>query len=666
MIPLLGLVVGSTMAEMVPFSQRWDVQLESAQPADILDKLDLSGTKLEAVRLAAERGDQITALTALRAYYRTRFPQPNRPPKFSTADRESANAIAKHIFQWGPYQEVDYGEDLDWEQDPAGDIEWVAGIFRFYWVPVLAKAYAATGEEKYAQAFVSLTTDWIGKYPLDNWTRAHPVYTHWRGFAWLDIQTGIRAKNLCIAFKAMVHAEAFTPEFLGLLLASLYDHQVKTQNVPMGTVHNKAIFEQRGFVNTAAAFPEFKESRSWMELGLERARENLLAQVTEDGVHREWCGGYHRSVLRDAVDIMNLLEDAGIAVPEDYRQCVRLMYDFIFGIATPDLGFPMFGDTGRPLRTTNNRSSWPLYSMLEGATKLFGDPKYAALARLDPEHLPRQMSFAWPQAGHCVMRSAWCPDQIYFALHCPAPGLSAHDSPDNGTFELYGYGRWLMTDTGFYTYGHDAEARNWHRRTNVHQTLTLDGRDSRIQGKIRLWASQPCWDAVVVENEAYPDLLHRRSVWFVDRKVLVLLDEAIGTATGSLDLHFQLAVGNATIDHERRQARTQFADANVLVWADPRAPITMEDGEGWFSGEYGSRERRKVFSYRHDSPAPARFLTVLAPFKGTQPPPVSARICGDPTIGDSQVEIDVEFSGRVWRIGRHLEREEAWCRSVEH
>lgn len=54
------------------------------------------------------------------------------------------------------------------------------------------------------------------------------------------------------------------------------------------------------------------------------------------------------------------------------------------------------------------------------------------------------------------------------APHCLPPAISGHDQPDNGTFELYGYGRWLMPDTGFYTYGHDAKARAWYRQARVH------------------------------------------------------------------------------------------------------------------------------------------------------------------------------------------------------
>ena len=659
MVALLGTPILSR-AETVPYTERWDVKLRSLPPAEVLSQLDLTGPGLETAKSAADSGDRLGALRELRRYYRAKYPvaQPSaktRPDRFDDAD-----GIVRHVLQWGPYEPADYGKDINWEWDPANDIEWVAAVYRFFWSAPLANAYAATGDEKYAEAFVELTSDWIAKHPLEDRTKTHSVYTKWRGFAWLDLQTGIRATLICSAFKTLVHAEAFTPEFLEVLLASLYDHQVKTDTIPMGMVHNKAVFEQRGFVNVAHTFPEFRDAERWMKVGLDRARENLLAQVTPDGVQREWCGSYHRAVLRDAVELMQKVESAGLTVPADYRDCVRKMYYYIFAMATPDLGFPMFGDCARPLLQTNDRSRWPLYRTLIEATDLLGDPEYAARGQLDRAHLPQQLSYAFRDAGMYVMRSDWGPDQVYLALHCSPPGISGHDQRDNGTFELYAYGRWLMTDTGFYTYGHDAKARWWHRGTRVHQTLTLDGKDSQVDGKLRLWFTSPHLDALVIENQSYPDMLHRRTVWFVDRKLFVLLDEAVGKAAGTLDLHFQPAVGDTRIDPNRKLVTTGFDDANVLIWTDPAGPATLEEEEGWFAWEYGHRKARRAFRYRHASASPAAFLTLLVPYRGTKVPEVAAVFDGDHTVGEPEVRISVRAFGKTWRIGRHVTNRTAW------
>jgi len=635
--------------------------LYSLKPEQILTKLDLDKPGLESVKAAVEAGDRLVALTELREYYRLKYPLPKASAGGMRREFGVADGIVKHIFQWGPYEPADYGQKVDWEWDPRGDIEWVAAVYRFYWAAPLAEAFAATRDEKYAGAFVELASDWIEEHPLENHEKTHPVYTSWRGFAWLDIQTGIRATQICTAFRTLVHAEAFTPEFLEILLASLYDHQVKTEKIPMNRVHNKAVFEQRGFVNIAYTFQEFRDAKDWMKLALKRTHENLLAQTTSDGVQREWSGGYHLGVLRDAVEITGRMASMDIEVPADYHQRVRNMYDYIFAIATPDLGFPMFGDCGRPIPSTDDRSRWSLYSTLIKATELLDNPKYAARAKLDRANLPEQKSYAFSEAGMYVLRNDWGPNQIYFALHCSPPAISGHDQPDNGTFELYAYGRWLMPDTGFYTYGHDPKGRAWHRQTRIHQTLTLDGKDSTEAAKQLLWHTSAEFDAVVVENQSYPDLLYRRTVWFVDKSFFVLLDEAIGDAQGTLDLHFQLAVGDARINAENKSAMTAFSDANVLVWTDSSAPVSLQEEEGWFAWEYGSRTPRKAFRYQHERTAPATFLTLLVPYRGVDVPGVSAALSEDFEVGEDKVTLHVEAFGKTWRIGRSLKQQKAWC-----
>lgn len=663
----------------------WRVKFRSLPPSELLAKLNLDQPDLAVVKQATDRGDQTGAWQALLDYYRNRYPRPTDAEGVAVATPgthlnakaalaqaevqkaiQTADDVVRHVLQWGPYPPADYGSVMNWEWDPAGDIEWVAAVYRFYWARPLVTAFAATGDEQYAQAFVELTSDWIAKHPLEENEKTHPVYTEWHGFAWLDLQTGIRATQLCSAFRTLVHAQAFTPSFLATFLASLYDHQVKTAQLPMGRIHNKAIFEQRGFVNVAYTFPEFKETRAWLELAMERTHENFLAQTTSDGVQREWSGGYHLGVLSDAVEISSRMDACGVPVPEAFRERIHKLYDYIYGIATPDLGFPMFGDTARPLVTDPDRATWPLYAPLVEATAHFGDPRYAARARLDLDQLPAPESHAFPEAGMYALRNGWGTDQIYLALHCSPPAISSHDQPDNGTFELYAYGRWLMPDTGFYTYGHDPVGRAWHRQTQVHQTLTLDGQDSQEAPRQLLWHSEAAFDVVAVENHSYPTLTHRRTVWFVNkmepgRGFFVLLDEALGDAAGQLDLHFQFAPGVLAFDPVTGHATTTFADANVLVQPDPAHLRTASQSDGWFAWQYGSRTPRPAIRYQLKQQAPAAFLTLLAPYQGETAPAVVATLSADFTPGQARVEIMVAAWGEHWVVGRDLTSSATWC-----
>ncbi|MEE2752998.1 MAG: alginate lyase family protein [Candidatus Latescibacterota bacterium] len=635
-----------------------DQPLSSLSPDEVLAKLDLSHKGLDQVRSAAKAGDSDAALDHLLSYYRKKFPL---EPLNRSVDTTVADDTVNHTLQWGPYEKADYGEEINWEWDPRGDIEWVAAVCRFYWAGPLATAFRATGNQKYAQSFVDLTTDWISKHKLEDRKRTHPVYEFWKGYVWLDIQTGIRATNICLSFKQLVHGKGFTGGFLRLLLASLYDHQVKTEKIPMGIVHNKAIFEQRGFINVAYHFNEFAESRRWLELALERSQENFLLQTTTDGVQREWSYGYHSGVLRDAIEIRERMAEAGIPFPENLLDRIRLMYDYIFAIATPDLGAPMFGDGSRSLPESDDRSTWPLYASLIEATKLFGDQKYAARAQLELDKLPDQKSFAFKEAGMYVMRNAWGTDQIHLGLHCSEKAISSHDQPDNGTFELYAYGRWLMPDTGFYTYGHDAEGRAWHRQTRVHQTLTLDGQDSLDDGRHLLWQSDDAGDVLVVENGSYDGLVHRRSIWFVDHSFFVLFDEAIGDTPGQLDLHFQFAPGEVAFDVASSRAHSVFDDANVLVVCGASDTHTLVEEEGWFAWSYGHRVSRKACRFELAGSAPTNTVSCIIPYRGTDVPDVSFTAVDTQTIAD-RVSVTVEAFGNRWNVGRDLLLGQAWLK----
>lgn len=109
-----------------------------------------------------------------------------------------------------------------------------------------------------------------------------------------------------------------------------------------------------------------------------------------------------------------------------------------------------------------------------------------------------------------------------------------HCQPDNGTFELWFNGRNLFPDSGAYVYAGDEEVmklRNWFRQTQVHNTLTLDGRTiDTTESVTKLWKPEGNVQILVTENHHYEGLKHRRTVFFVDGNYFVIVDEAVGDA----------------------------------------------------------------------------------------------------------------------------------------
>ena len=667
MRPSLASVGGMTTGERIQVGLPPD--LKSLSPSALFSVLDLDLPELLPVKTALATKGYETALSTLLSYYRQRYP----PVEFISADSKErqesvikrAKDIGRHVFQWGPYPPADYGPNIDWAADPAGDIEWIAAMYRFYWLADLEQAYMLTGDDQYVQLFVDLTTDWIQKHPLEvSLYQDHPVYGvarggYWRGYAWLDLQTGIRATNICRCFRTFIHSRAITPDFLAMLLASLYDHQVKTERMPMGDIHNKAIFEQRGFFNVLHTFREFKDKARWIGIAMRITHETLIAQTTTDGVQREWCGNYHLGVYRDALEIMGRVEDLGHRMPEDYQERVRRMADHIFAISTPELAFPMFGDTARDIPASGKRETFALYPVLMDAAEKFNEPKFSALAQLDLKLLPASGSAAFSEAGLYVLRNGWGTEQVYLPVHCSPPAIRGHDSADNGTFELYAFGRWLMPDSGFYTYGHDKEARAWHRQTRVHATLTVDGKDTLIIGNHRLWKSDENEDLLCIENHSYRYFLHRRTIWFVNKRgdtpFFVIVDEAIGDSKGDIAIHFPMAPGVVKTDPVRKCIRTDFDDANLLIQVSAKREIELREEEGWSAWKYGNRERRTVVSAVYNGQGPTVFVSLLVPYKGVTVP--ECRLLTDTTTmiaGRNPLKLEVEVAGKMYTLQRKM------------
>jgi len=185
----VAVFVAAALAHMAMASDEQAPPLVSLKPEEALSKLDLERPELSAVKAAFEQGNPTEALSALLAYYRATYPLREPDGRVDEANRKVADNVAAHIFQWGPYEPAEYGQEVRWDWDPRGDIEWVAAIYRFYWAEPLTRAFDETRDERYAKTFVDLTRDWIAKHPLEKRDETHYVYTKWRGFAWLDTGT---------------------------------------------------------------------------------------------------------------------------------------------------------------------------------------------------------------------------------------------------------------------------------------------------------------------------------------------------------------------------------------------------------------------------------------------------------------------------------------------
>ena len=559
----------------------------------------------------------------------------------SEDDIQIADDALKHIFvgqrAYSPYF---CGDDINWNTRPVPDMEWVWQLNRMYFWDAMARAYWHTGDEKYAKEWGKQLVDWTKKNPNDEEYK----------YAWRSIEAGIRGHSWTNLFQYFIDSPSFTPEVLVAFLNSCYEHAeyLMTQ---YRSKSNWGLMEAEGMAFIAITFPEFQNALKWRTEAIRRLNNEIILQVYPDGHQRELAIGYHIGCIHWFLRTYELakLNNLESAFPESYLGTIEKMCTVPMKIGLPDGTNAQFGDAwaGKPGQYKDQFKEW---------AKMFHRDDFLYLATDGQKgHEPDSTAYALPYSGLYSIRSGWDTNAICLVLKC-GPDGGGHCQPDNGTFTLYAGGRNLMPDAGSYIYSGDPENRAWFRQTKVHQTLTLNGKNSKYTPKLLLWKPGDNMDILVVENQSYEDLAHRRSVFFVDKKYFVVVDQAFGKATGDVDIHFQLAPGggDAIFNQINNSVRSDFNDGwNILVEPMLQQGLELQEEEGQVSFEYTKKEPRPAFCYRLEKAAQSsdvQFVTLVVPYKSELPKINLENV----EVKNGTVKLVIENDGVIKKIGYTL------------
>ncbi len=643
---------------VIPFCMKAMTDPQSGQfPIDshgieiLLSRLDLNGEGLDQVRQS--RDNPRKAAEELLAYYRSRtsvkhpvdrkLKSGSRHISASDKDIQTADDALRHIFVGQPaYPPHFCGDDIDWSTNPVSDNEWVWQLNRMSFWDAMGRAYWHTGDEKYADAWCKQIVDWISKNPNDEDHK----------YAWRSIEAGIRGYRLTGLFQRFLDAPSFTTDVLIAFLNSCYDHAeyLMTQ---YRTGSNWGLMEAEGMAFIGIIFAEFQQSEKWRTEAFRRLNNEINLQVYPDGHQRELAMGYHLGCINwffrtYELAVMNDIEDA---FPDSYLRTIESMCEVPMKLGLPDGTNAQFGDAwaGTPGQHREKYLTW---------AKFFDRDDFLYLATEGEQGVkPEATAYALKESGLYSMRSDWGRNAICLVLKS-GPDGGGHCQPDNGTFELYAGGRNLMPDAGSYIYSGDPENRAWFRQSRVHQTLTLNGENTKYAPHLLKWKPGENLDILVVENASYPELTHRRAVFFVNKRYFVIVDEAFGAAIGDVNLHFQLAPGEAVFDKENLSVNSDFKEGwNVYIQAQKEAGLALEEEEGQVSFLYTKKETRPAFRYqvRKDSEKMGiRIVTLVAPYKDEKPE-IAISVAGNPQPGFSQLQLEIIEKGVTINVGYDTE-----------
>ncbi|SHM32654.1 heparin-sulfate lyase HepC [Flavobacterium saccharophilum] len=641
------------------------VYLTKAQEVKInkesFEAINLNYPGLEKINNLYISGNYNDAAKALLDYYRNRknikHPEFNignetefKGKDIGEVNQKKADNALEHKFQpQKGYGFYDYGKDINWEYWPVKDNEVRWQLHRVTWWQPMGMAYRSTGDEKYAKEWIFQFNDWATKNPLGK-SKENDRY------AWRPLEVSDRIQSLPGTFNLFVNSPNFTPAFLMQFL-NLYNKQVAYVTEHYTKDGNHLLFEAQRVLGAGAIFPEFKLSEKWRKSGIEILTREIKKQVYPDGVQFELSPVYHVASIDIFLKAYNSSKLAGVEkeFPDSYIKTIENMMVAIVKISFPDYNNPMFGDSWVQEKSARLKQfqSWSTVFPNNQVIKYFAtDGKQGTIDFL---------STALPDAGFYTFRNGWDDKSTVMILKASPPG-EFHAQPDNGTFELWVKGRNFTPDTGCYIYSGDAEVtkmRNWFRQTRVHNTLTLDNQNMVItQAEQNNWKTSKNLDIVTYTNPSYKDLNHQRSVLFIDEKYFLIIEKAIGKATGNLGVHFQLKEDSKPVfDKINNKVYTSYTDGNnLLIQSLNSDKIILKEEEGKISYAYAKELARPAFSFektKNDTKT-QQFITVLYPYDVNTVPDISIQTNADNDYEKGNISVNIVINGKKSEIKTSL------------
>jgi hypothetical protein len=450
-----------------------------AQLQELLNALDLSLPALAPVRADVTKGDLAAAQHDLAHYFRART---SVPWKFDPRHPDKATLFDKQIADDAAKGRVKGGQIPVWANFPDGKIDWFynetyhrtdvtrnAGwqwqLCRMDFWNDMAAAYRATGDEKYAKAWVGQMRSFIAQCPPPAEIPPHNTPS-----AWVPIDVGVR--NLT-AWPDSYFSFLLSPSVSDRdLLVDVYGFLINAQY--LSTHHgpgNGFLMEQQGLYTIAAIFPEFKMSTTWRSQAVQAEMKQVAAMFLPDGVESELTTGYHSGAIANVMGLVKVAQIVGRSseIPAAYIGPMEKAYEFEMYLMGPDRSLTKLND------------SWPVHvqGLLREALPFFpGRKDFLWIASDGKEgQPPAETSKAYNNAGIYAMRSDWGLHGTFLVFR-DGQFIFSHGHQDKLSVLMWAYGRELLFNSGGGPYD-GSKWRQYSIDTFSKNTVLVDGLPQR-------------------------------------------------------------------------------------------------------------------------------------------------------------------------------------------
>ena len=440
----------------------------------LFEALNLEWPGLEEVQRQVAAQDYKAAKHAFAQYLREReavhwWFDPHAIDRSVEHDKQKADDALRGRVRVAHYTYTFPDDTIDWRfnatadrDDVAFTKEWQWQLNRMYFWPSMGDTYWATGDEKYAKAWVQQLRSWVNQnpYPPDGEDKS-----------WRTIESGDRMRKYWPqAFHRFLLSPSVTDEDLIWYVKSSVEHaRHLRKHLPRG---NWLTYTMNGLFTVGAVFPELKKAEEWRRFAIDTMAAEMDRQWYPDGVYTEYSPSYHQTARRHILEIYDKAIQFGYAdeVPEDFMQHIERSFDYDLLLRTPDGMMPEIND------------SYHVKSDLDDASRRFPDrTDYRWFATAGKKgNPPQKSSHAFPYGGLYIMRTGWDTEANVLVFDTGPLG-TMHEHQDKLHLMLWAYGREILYDGGGGVY-ESSKYRAYGIDTYAHNTVLVDGQPQRRSG----------------------------------------------------------------------------------------------------------------------------------------------------------------------------------------
>jgi hypothetical protein len=536
--------------------------------------------------------------------------------------------------------------DVHWSKIPDlggdfGDIKYIWELSRFPFAFTLSRAYASSGDGRYAETFWRL---------FESWTEANAPErgVHYK----CGQEMSLRVMAWIWALYAFADHPSTTDDRIFSMLKQIYhhaDHIDRHFDFALKSVRNNhTISEAAGLFTVGLLFPCFDKAGKWAEKGRKHLETEGMWQMYPDGSYVQHSVNYERLIVQDYTWAIRLGALNGVSFRPELNERLMRCLLFLHNVQDDATGrLPNYGMNDgaliHPLSCSDYLDYRPqlnaLHALLAGS-RLYepGPHDENALWIAGPDALrlpvkPRPRATArYDSGGYYVIRGERGHAMIRCATyrHRPAQADMLH-------LDLWHGGRNVLCDAGTFSYNADGTWMAYFNGTVSHNTVTVDGRDQMRKGARFIWFD---WtksktlafeerDGVSIfegEHYGYAPLVHRRAVvrcgdgW-------VVVDDIFGAFRAEGHRIAQSWLFGVETEHAAyvpgrglRQIGLNVAGERwtAKILDDVRSESVLYEGDeqakrGWRSLYYGEKIPAGQWVRETECFAPVRFVTAIAP-----------------------------------------------------